>query len=205
MNDTATQRSRARNFGLIPWNKGKTLSSRHRLNISLGLTGKHRGPPSEETKNKIAAAKLGVKRGPMSAEQKEKIKLALTGRPSPLKGRQLSEERREAMRGRPGTWTGKHHSKESLKKMSDSHKGSKNPRWNGGDGEYPPTFTKALRKAIKERDCYTCKICGKHGKNVCLHVHHIDEDKSNSTVENLVTLCVPCHTKITKNAKKRTA
>ncbi len=74
--------------------------------ISKANTGKIKGPPSEETKEKIAAAQRGVKReptGPRSEEVKQKISDA-------QKGRKLSPEHAiahaEAMakrKGKPGT------------------------------------------------------------------------------------------------------
>ena len=56
-----------------------------------------------------------------------------------------------------------------------------------------------LAKA-KERDNYTCQICGK--TNTRLHVHHKDNHgvhltpKPNNELNNLVTLCAGCHTKL---------
>jgi endogenous inhibitor of DNA gyrase (YacG/DUF329 family) len=56
-------------------------------------------------------------------------------------------------------------------------------------------FTASLKERIRERDNYTCQICGmtqqehKHK----LHVHHIDEDKTHNWESNLVALCRYCH------------
>jgi hypothetical protein len=47
-------------------------------------------------------------------------------------------------------------------------------------------------KAISAKGDY-CHICGDPGG---VQVHHIDEDKSNNALDNLVPVCPPCHGKI---------
>ena len=37
----------------------------------------------------------------------------------------------------------------------------------------------------------TCCVCRERGK--AIQTHHIDENSSNNTLENLVILCVQCH------------
>jgi len=56
------------------------------------------------------------------------------------------------------------------------------------DTLYPKEFH-YIRIEIRERDNYTCIICGNFGKVV----HHIDYDKNNSNNGNLITLCLRCH------------
>jgi hypothetical protein len=46
---------------------------------------------------------------------------------------------------------------------------------------------------IKDRDNNKCKTCGSSEK---LHVHHIDKNRKNNQVDNLITLCQSCHAKI---------
>lgn len=65
--------------------------------------------------------------------------------------------------------------------------------------DYPPEWTRALRKKIKERDNYKCKLCGKSRKETILQVHHIDYNKGNSDESNLITLCIACHAKTNVN------
>ena len=71
--------------------------------------------------------------------------------------------------------------------------GQDNPAWKGGKSfeTYPPAFDKALKTAIRERDNYTCAFCGKYG----YIVHHIDYNKNNAQINNLVALCEVCHGK----------
>lgn len=51
-----------------------------------------------------------------------------------------------------------------------------------------------LYMRVIERDGYSCKRCAMRlelGRR--LNVHHIDRDKSNNTLENLITVCTKCH------------
>ena len=68
--------------------------------------------------------------------------------------------------------------------------------WRGGISFEPYTieFNKALKRYIRERNNYTCQICGKeHSKDV----HHINFDKKDCRKPNLTTLCHSCHSKTT--------
>lgn len=83
---------------------------------------------------------------------------------------------------------------------SENFSGINSPQWEGGKSfePYTPEWTNALKKKIRERDDYTCTICGGAGK--C--VHHIDGDKQNGhRPENLITLCRKCHGKTIGNRK----
>lgn len=63
--------------------------------------------------------------------------------------------------------------------------------------DYPLGFTRTFRKMIRERDGFTCQVCGK--QEAGLHVHHIDYDKANLKPLNLVSLCGRCHGKTNHN------
>jgi len=77
--------------------------------------------------------------------------------------------------------------------------GEDNPNWRGGTAyePYPWEFDEAFKRKIKERDDYTCAICGKHWEegNHEYHVHHINYVKADTTPENCITLCPNCHSK----------
>ena len=55
---------------------------------------------------------------------------------------------------------------------------------------------KEIVRSNFNRRCFVCrKTEEQNGEK--LSVHHIDEDKKNSTFHNLVALCRECHTKVT--------
>ena len=77
-------------------------------------------------------------------------------------------------------------------------KGEKSPVWLGGKSFEPYTtdWTKTLKKSIRQRDKYTCQICG---EEPALYVHHIDYNKKNCNPNNLIILCHSCHSKTNYN------
>ncbi|MBA7559106.1 hypothetical protein ES708_00719 [subsurface metagenome] len=83
------------------------------------------------------------------------------------------------------------------KNIAESLTGEKGPNWKGGISfePYPITWTRALKKAIRQRDNHTCQLCFNKG----LPVHHIDYIKQNCTPDNLITLCQRCNAKVNYN------
>jgi len=64
---------------------------------------------------------------------------------------------------------------------------------------YDRSFRKNKKIALI-LDGYTCRICHiKKGFGRRILVHHINENKMNSAIENLATLCLTCHNKIHHN------
>ena len=175
---------------------------------------------SEETKNKIRLSHIGKSRPkevleklrlshigkPLSEEWKEKLRLA------GLK-RHNSEETRKKIRmrmlGDKNPMFGKHwsHSEESKNKIRLSKIGNKNPMfgksgelsptWNGGSSflPYTPEFNDKLKFHIRLRDNFTCQECGMPEKQLgyFLDVHHMNYNKNNNNVNNLICLCKSCH------------
>ncbi len=82
--------------------------------------------------------------------------------------------------------------------------GADHPNWTGGSSffPYPPEFNKLLKKAVRDRDGRSCIVCGYNENGRRHSIHHIDYDKKNNNMRNLVTLCVPCHTKTNSNRAK---
>lgn len=85
---------------------------------------------------------------------------------------------------------------------------SKENHWNWKGGvsflPYPSEFNDKLKEKIRQRDNYTCQICGKKqeelmGYHKKFPVHHIDYNKNNCREDNLITLCIGCHAMINKN------
>lgn len=80
--------------------------------------------------------------------------------------------------------------------------GKNNPNWKGGKSRNGYTWDwPSIKTSVKERDEYTCKICGiKNGEKYKRShgVHHKDGDKKNNLMKNLITICVGCHCKVHK-------
>lgn len=99
------------------------------------------------------------------------------------------------------------HSKEAKTKMSIARigkmRGELSPHWKGGtsNDSYSYDWTKTLKRSIRERDNYVCRICCALQGDIALDVHHIDYNKENCSPENLITLCHSCHMKT--NAKSK--
>ncbi len=127
-----------------------------------------RKPFSEEHRKKISEARKGII---YSAEVRANISKAGKGRKMP---------------------------KSFCEKNSARMRGSNNPFWRGGitkKEKYAIDWTNTLRRSIRERDNYTCQLCGEEQSDRAHAVHHIDYKKTNNNPDNLVTLCVSCHAK----------
>ena len=114
------------------------------------------------------------------------------------RGRKFSEDTRRKM---SLARTGQVRSLEARKKMSESKKGEKNPLWKGGASTINARLRGSLeyklwRKAVFERDNYTCIWCGDNsGGN--LNADHIKPfayyPELRFAIDNGRTLCVSCH------------
>ena len=85
-------------------------------------------------------------------------------------------------------------------KERTKHIGKNNGRWLGGLSfePYSTDWTDKLKEFIRKRDNYICQLCEKHGNSV----HHIDYDKKNCSIDNLITLCKKCHGKTNTESKR---
>jgi hypothetical protein len=74
-------------------------------------------------------------------------------------------------------------------------KGESHPLFNNWSsfGEYGREFNIQFKTQIRERDEFTCMICGKKEKTKKLSIHHIDHNRKNTTKENCISLCEVCH------------
>lgn len=157
--------------GHTPANKGKIgiyhPSQEARIRMSLVHQGKKRAPFSVVTRLKMSQAKKGRK-----LSEEHKVKIGISGK-------------------------GKRRSEETKRRISEAKTGSKHPQWLGGKSFEPYTtdWTRTLRRAIRERDFYTCQICKEPQGDRALSVHHIDYDKKNCNPDNLISLCHFCHSK----------
>ncbi len=55
-----------------------------------------------------------------------------------------------------------------------------------------PTNWLKMRKLALKRDNYTCQTCGLRSRKK-MTVHHLNENHEDNRLENLLTLCRPCH------------
>lgn len=53
------------------------------------------------------------------------------------------------------------------------------------------------RKLAFRNYSHSCKVCGWNEDEDVLEVHHIDENRKNNALENLIILCPICHKKLT--------
>jgi hypothetical protein len=86
----------------------------------------------------------------------------------------------------------------------DHNIGERNPNWKGGISylPYSPEFNNKLKLKIRERDNFTCQICGEKENGKAHDVHHINYDKEDSRESNLICLCQvgnACHQKTNGN------
>jgi hypothetical protein len=83
--------------------------------------------------------------------------------------------------------------------------GDKHWNYKGGPTEDRGPHWNAISRRVRQRDHYTCQVCGKNGKkdNIKITVHHIiphrqfgQDHERSSRFENLISLCISCHTKV---------
>lgn len=71
---------------------------------------------------------------------------------------------------------------------------------------YPPEFYR-IRQAVLKRDGGRCRLCGEsayvtaNGKRIGTHVHHINYQKFDCRMDNLISLCRTCHIKTNSNRR----
>ena len=151
---------------------------------------------------------------PVSQETRLKMSLKRRGTNNPNYGKintpEMKEKQRLAQLGSKGHAYGKHPSPETLKKRSDSmigknvgnNKGDKHWNWKGGKSSEIKLLRdsndyRIWRRAVFERDNYTCQECGQWGGK--LEAHHIKSftwfPELRLAIDNGVTLCKACHKK----------
>jgi 5-methylcytosine-specific restriction endonuclease McrA len=151
--------------------------------------------PSPEARQKMSLARRGKKHPP---EFGEKVSKALTGR-------KFSKEHRQnlskALMGNRRA-LGLKHSEETKNKIRLTKLGEKNYCWKGGVSSINARIRRSYeyrnwRKAVFERDDYTCVNCQNRG--IRLNADHIKPfakyPEFRFDINNGRTLCVPCHKK----------
>jgi hypothetical protein len=206
---------------------GKKLSNEHKQKISVGNKGKHHHQHTDATKLKISMALRGKKKPPwtderkqklsklykgckLTEEHKKKISVAIRGNKHPLYGKHHSNEaKRKISESNKGciAWNkGRHWSEEHKIKLSGKNNpmygrnAEKSPTWKGGISfkPYCYKFNKELKEKIRNRDSYTCQLCGIKENGKKLLIHHIHYDKPNCKPD-LITLCRKCNSIVNFN------
>ena len=154
------------------------------------------------TKNMLKSLKLGRKRT-LSKETRKRLSDIAKARKLYLLGLEARKgKKRPDNAGRlkkmwkegkiKPYWTGK---------KRPNMRGEKNPCWNNGSSlTYYRKNSAELKEKIeivKKRDNFTCQVCGKKGEVT----HHIDYNRKNNSVDNLIFLCRSCHAKTNFNRK----
>lgn len=159
-------------------NRRKKMSLESRLKMSSSKKGKSL---SEQHRMNISRGNMGKT---MSKETREKIgkanSISLIGN---KQSEQTKEKRRIKSSGKNNPMYGK--------------SGKLSPAWRGGISFEPYTidWNNTLKRSIRERDHYLCRVCLNYGNEV----HHIDYNKKNCNPDNLITLCQKCHSKTNFN------
>lgn len=85
-------------------------------------------------------------------------------------------------------------------------RGENHPNWRGGASliRYPREFSKSFKDRIRARYGFKCQECSCPQEECTrkLHIHHIDFDKHNLSINNLIPLCPSCHSKTVGNKDK---
>jgi len=199
------------NKGRIPWNRGlkATQDERIRKFVEAGHKASKGKPSWSKGKTKKEYPQLsnsGRPKGQIpwnkgktnvySKETINKIKEKLKGHIPWNKGLKTGLVPKSAFK------KGIHYSSKTEFKKGHGLK-EKNPNWKGGKSFEPYTidWTRSLKISIRERDKYTCQICGEKQGDKTHDVHHKDYDKKNCNPDNLITLCIKCHRKTNHNRK----
>lgn len=148
---------------------------------------------------KLSAAAKGTV---FSEERKRHISKAKSGIALTNKHREALSYSHMGKTGEQSFWFGKHRTSETKAKIRSKLCGSQSPLWRGGfSRKYSNEFNSELRELIRQRDNFTCQLCGVPQQE-CLNplcVHHIDYNKYNPMPHNLISLCKSCHSRVNFN------
>lgn len=165
-------------------------NEKHRQAISKSIKnwwkqGRHWSEEKElERRGKISKARKGHK---TSEETRLKIGRKNKGK---VRSKELREMVSKKLQGRSFSKARKEKHKQNVLR------GSKHPRWTGTSKfGYSSEFLSLIRKLIRERDNFICRLCKNPEDGRALDVHHIDYNRKNDSQNNLISLCLRCHRK----------
>ena len=162
--------------------KGKKFSEDHKKKISEANKNKIF---SKETRKKMSEA---AKKRCSTAEYKRKFRQI-----NPMERPGAKEKFKKSMKEHWKSITGIERPEHSIQISGPNH-----PNWKGGKSyeDYCAVWCEEFREMIRERDGYVCQVCGISQNEESHSVHHIDGDKKNCDLNNMIILCRPCHTKV---------
>ena len=159
---------------------GKATANKIRTQTSLRVKGDKNPSCRKEVAEKISESlKKHLKENPRVGEK------------NPFYGKKHSETTKKHLsESKKDKWA--YNEEQYLKQKQSTPKGKNHPNWKDGSSQSAyENFTNVIKREIKERDSYKCCICNKETQK--LAVHHIDYDKKNSNLNNLISLCFKCH------------
>lgn len=190
---------------------------------SKKLTGRKRPDQSERMKKNNPMKNHGIarksgetrkgKNHPFYGKKRpdiSEINRKRVGKNHPLFGKNHTEKTRKLMRENHADFSGKNHPfygkchvEKTIKILREKNIGENHPNWQGGISKLPyaPEWTKKRKKEVFERDEYKCQNpdCRGKCKDDDIMPHHIDHDKMNCRIDNLITLCRSCNTRANYN------
>jgi len=207
---------------LSPWNKGKSLSEETKeklrqanlgkvtseetkMKLSIRLKGRI---VSEETRDKMSRGNKGQspwnKGKKLSIAHRQKISKAHVGKEltsaqrEALLSWQKDENRKKIVSKKiSNTLIEKNKDIEERIKMSCNLQGISREEWTHfvSCDPYCQDWIYEFKEMIKERDKYECRGIDCRGNTTRLVVHHIDYNKKNCDLNNLITLCNSCNSR----------
>ncbi len=165
--------------------RGKKNSVEHNLSIS--------NANNKSIKVNCSYCKSRILRKPSKLKKFDKYYCDTNCYAKSLIGRKLPKEQIEKARLKR---IGHEVSEETRKKISFANSGKKN-------GMFREDSDMNIRKIIRKRDNFICQLCDMHQEKnkKSLDVHHIDYNKKNNLVQNLISLCHSCHAKTNKSKR----
>lgn len=182
---------------------GKRHSEESKLKISIAAS-KRMGEKNSfygKKHSKEFIQKLKLRKGKLHPCYGIK-RLDVSERNKKLKGELNPAKRWDVRRKMSKSRIGKRLSEETKRKLSVLNSLENNSNWRGGLSfkPYDFMFNKYTKIIVNERDKFICQLCRVNVlNNKNLAVHHIDYNKKNSSLNNLITLCKRCNSKVNFN------